>query len=104
MKDNIYARMTKKSWERDWLSTVCFTVFAAISYLLSEELGLNPGDTFEVKKAGKYEKCRVASYCKRILYMLDGKIWGELSLEGQTNQTQEQREEKVRQWLEKMGW
>lgn len=77
---------------------------AAISYLLSEELGLNPGDTFEVKKAGKYEKCRVASYCKRILYMLDGKIWGELSLEGQTNQTQEQREEKVRQWLEKMGW
>ncbi len=47
---------------------------------------------------------RVASYCKRILYMLDGKIWGELSLEGQTNQTQEQREEKVRQWLEKMGW
>lgn len=34
MKDNIYARMTKKSWERDWLSTVCFTVFAAISIAL----------------------------------------------------------------------
>lgn len=34
MKDNIYARMTKKSWERDWLSTVCFTVFVAISIAL----------------------------------------------------------------------
>lgn len=46
---------------------------------------------------------RVASYCKRILYMLDGKIWGELSLAEQANQTQEQREEKVKQWLVTIG-
>ena len=46
----------------------------------------------------------VASYCKRILYMIDGKICGELCLNEQNNQTKEQREENVRQWLEKMNW
>lgn len=47
---------------------------------------------------------RVASCCKRILYLLDGKLWGELSLEGQNCQKQEQREEKVNQWLGKLEW
>lgn len=47
---------------------------------------------------------RVAGYCKRILYMIDGKICGELSLDEQTLKTQEQREEKVKQWLEKLEW
>lgn len=46
----------------------------------------------------------VASYCKRILYMIDGKICGELCLNEHNNQTKEQREENVRQWLEKMNW
>lgn len=31
MKDNIYARMTKKSWGRDWFATISFTAFVAIS-------------------------------------------------------------------------
>lgn len=31
----------------------------ALSYLLSEELGLDPGDTFQVNNAGKYEMCTV---------------------------------------------
>lgn len=31
MKDNIYKRMTQSSWARDWFSTICFTVFVAIS-------------------------------------------------------------------------
>ncbi|MBQ1993966.1 MAG: FtsX-like permease family protein [Lachnospiraceae bacterium] len=32
----------------------------ALSYLLSEELGLYPGDTFQVEKAGRYEECKVS--------------------------------------------
>lgn len=44
---------------------------------------------------------RVAGYCKRILYMIDGKIFGELYND---EQSKEQREEKVKQWLEKMNW
>lgn len=47
---------------------------------------------------------RVASRCSRILYLLDGQLRGELSLEGQTDETQSQREEKVNQWLSKMEW
>ena len=43
---------------------------------------------------------RVASYCKRILYMTDGKICRELSLDEHIYRTQEQREEKVKQWVE----
>lgn len=31
MKDNIYTRMTKESWRKDWFSTVGFTAFVAIS-------------------------------------------------------------------------
>ena len=43
---------------------------------------------------------RVASYCERILYMEDGKICRELSLDRQVYRTREQREEKVKAWLE----
>lgn len=43
---------------------------------------------------------RVASYCERILYMEDGKICRELSLDRQVYRTREQREEKVKEWLE----
>lgn len=31
MKENIFWRMTKESWRRDWFSTICFTAFVAIS-------------------------------------------------------------------------
>lgn len=31
MKDNIYTRMTKESWRKDWFSTVGFTAFVVIS-------------------------------------------------------------------------
>lgn len=47
---------------------------------------------------------KVASTCNRILYLLDGSICGELSLNGQKYWTQKQREEKVNYWLMEMGW
>ena len=46
----------------------------------------------------------VASYCKRILYMSDGKIIGELFLGEQKELPQEKREQKVKKWLEKLEW
>ena len=47
---------------------------------------------------------QVASYCKRILYMSDGKIIGELFLGEQKELPQEKREQKVKKWLEKLEW
>lgn len=45
---------------------------------------------------------KVAAECGRILYLLDGRINGELTL----NQTADvkRREDKVNQWLKEMGW
>lgn len=45
---------------------------------------------------------RVAAECGRILYLLDGRINGELTL----NRTADakRREDKVNQWLREMGW
>ncbi len=34
MKKNIYTRMTKKAWKKDRFSTICFTLFVAISIAL----------------------------------------------------------------------
>jgi len=45
---------------------------------------------------------KVASQCDRILYLLDGRIRGELTL-NQTDGTK-QREDRVNQWLREMGW
>lgn len=47
---------------------------------------------------------QVASYCKRILYMSDGCIIGELTLDQQDDLSQEKREQQVKQWLEKLEW
>ncbi len=47
---------------------------------------------------------KVASRCSRILYLLDGRICGELLLQKPGTGTQKQREETVNEWLGKMGW
>lgn len=47
---------------------------------------------------------RVASRCERILYLLDGKIRGELSLGKAEPQEDRVREQKVSDWLGKLGW
>ncbi|MBQ2922566.1 MAG: ABC transporter ATP-binding protein [Tyzzerella sp.] len=45
---------------------------------------------------------KVAARCGRILYLLDGSIKGELSLEKILEE--KDREERVKQWLAEMGW
>ena len=47
---------------------------------------------------------RMASCCGRILYLLDGQLQGELTLEDCLEDSLKQREEKVNQWLAKMEW
>ena len=45
---------------------------------------------------------RVASKCSRILYLIDGRIKGELQLSGLS--LQQEKEEKVSEWLGTIGW
>ncbi len=47
---------------------------------------------------------RIASCCDRILYLLDGRICGELVLGRAKEGTGRMREEKVNSWLMEMGW
>lgn len=47
---------------------------------------------------------KVAAKCSRILYLLDGKVTGELSLSGLPRKNEQERNEKVNSWLKKMGW
>lgn len=47
---------------------------------------------------------KVASRCNRILYLLDGRICGELKLHRMGAGTEKQREEKTNKWLMEMGW
>lgn len=47
---------------------------------------------------------KVASCCDRILYLLDGRICGELDMGKPKSDCQKQREEKVSNWLMGMGW
>lgn len=47
---------------------------------------------------------KVASCCDRILYLLDGRICGELMLGKPESGTEKNREEKVNSWLMKMGF
>lgn len=51
---------------------------------------------------------KVAANCSRILYIVDGNIKGELKLEKEENHSSEggkkERERKVNQWLNDMGW
>lgn len=47
---------------------------------------------------------KVASTCDRIMYLLDGRIRGELKLGKPGNSMEKQREERVNRWLMDMGW
>lgn len=47
---------------------------------------------------------RVACSCDRIIYLLDGQIFAELTLGKSMADTQKLREEKVARWLMEMGW
>lgn len=47
---------------------------------------------------------RVAARCERILYLLDGKIRGELELSDHKKQTDMERIKCVEAWLGKLGW
>ena len=51
---------------------------------------------------------KVAANCSRILYIVDGNIKGELKLEKEEKHSSEggkkERERKVNQWLNDMGW
>lgn len=47
---------------------------------------------------------KVASQCDRILYLLDGRICGELTLGKFSDENQKQREDRVSRWLMEMGW
>lgn len=47
---------------------------------------------------------RVASRCERILYLLDGKLRGELVLGKFKSEEERLREQKVSDWLGKLGW
>lgn len=47
---------------------------------------------------------KVASACDRIMYLLDGRIRGELKLGKPGNSMEKQREERVNRWLMDMGW
>ena len=46
----------------------------------------------------------IASWCERILYILDGQIRGEIRLEKSDHEDEKARELKVVRWLESMGW
>ncbi len=47
---------------------------------------------------------KVASSCKRILYLVDGRIEGELELDHWNGISKKEREEKVNQWLSENQW
>ena len=47
---------------------------------------------------------RVAGRCDRILYLLDGRICGELICGRSGKETEREREERVNRWLMEMGW
>lgn len=46
----------------------------------------------------------VASKCKRVIYIEDGTIKGELVFEKNEKRDGKERERKVNQWLSDMGW
>lgn len=47
---------------------------------------------------------RLASRCGRVLYLVDGQIYGEISFEADENISNKEREDKLNQWLAKMEW
>lgn len=57
----------------------------------------------QVKKLSKSQILRrIASQCDRILYLLDGRICGDLTPDQAASQRQ--REDAVNRWLAEMGW
>lgn len=47
---------------------------------------------------------KVASVCSRVLYLLDGRICGEIDLGKVVKGMERRREEKLNSWLSEMGW
>lgn len=47
---------------------------------------------------------KVASVCSRVMYLLDGKIYGEIILGKAKKEEERQREEKLNSWLSEIGW
>lgn len=47
---------------------------------------------------------RIASRCDRVIYLLDGRIFAELTLGRLLDGTEKQREETLTSWLMAMGW
>ena len=47
---------------------------------------------------------RLASRCGRVLYLVDGQIYGEMTFETDENISNKEREDKLNQWLAKMEW
>ena len=47
---------------------------------------------------------RLASRCGRVLYLMDGQIYGETTFEADENISNKEREDKLNQWLAKMEW
>ena len=47
---------------------------------------------------------RVAAKCRRILYILDGEIRGELAFDLYTEDENTARQQKTADWLKMMGW
>ncbi|MDY6103967.1 MAG: ABC transporter ATP-binding protein [Acetatifactor sp.] len=47
---------------------------------------------------------RLASRCGRVLYLVDGQIYGEMTFEADENISNKEREDKLNQWLAKMEW
>ena len=47
---------------------------------------------------------RLASRCGRVLYLVDGQIYGETTFEADENISNKEREDKLNQWLAKMEW
>lgn len=47
---------------------------------------------------------KVAAVCSRVLYLVDGRICGEIKLGKAEKGSERQREEKLNRWLAEMGW
>lgn len=74
---------------------------SATKEVMQAFLRLNQGETSILMVT---HDSMVAARCDRILYLLDGKIQGELRLGKWLDATQKAREDRVREWLSGLGW
>ena len=80
---------------------ICRSMINAPKILFADE----PTGALNMSAAGEVmDDSRVAARCGRILYLLDGKIRGELELMDPKKQTVVERMKCVEAWLGKMGW